>query len=258
VISLENVSYRFAGAGSRRSELPVLEGINLTIEDGSFVSILGPSGCGKTTLLRIIAGLIRLNTGRVLIDGKPLDGPSRERALVFQEFNLLPWRTVFANVEFGLEVQGVPAAERRARVKSALKLVALEGFEDRYPHELSGGMKQRTGLARALCTEPKYLLMDEPFGNLDPQIREIMQASLLELWELDRKTVVFVTHSIEEAIFLSDRVVVLTARPGRVLECVDIDLPRPRGLGDAGVRTTTRFMEHRSYLWKRLKPQLTP
>jgi NitT/TauT family transport system ATP-binding protein len=256
MIRVEQVGHQFESREVDGPGITVLEGIDLAIADGQFVSLLGPSGCGKTTLLRIIDGLIEPTRGRVLIDGKPVEGPSREQAMVFQEFNLLPWRTAIKNVEFGLEVQGVPATERRARAKQVIKMVGLEGFEHHYPYELSGGMKQRIGLARALSIGPKYLLMDEPFGALDPQIREIMQAELLKLWEIDRKTVLFVTHSIEESILLSDQVVIFTARPGRVREIVEIKLPRPRGGEEEGLRASEQFMEHRQYIWKRLKPEI--
>ena len=256
MLRVDQVSHEFAATTRDDLTVQVLAEIDLTIQDGEFVSLLGPSGCGKTTLLRIIAGLIRPSQGTVFIDGRPVDGPSRERAMVFQEFNLLPWRTSLRNVEFGLEVQGVPLPERRVKAQETVKLVGLEGFEGHYPHQLSGGMKQRIGLARALSTNPKYLLMDEPFGALDPQVRELMQVELLRLWEADRKTVLFVTHSIEEAIFLSDQVVIFSARPGRVREVMRIDLPRPRGEKEADLRIGKQFLEHRQYIWQLLKPEL--
>jgi NitT/TauT family transport system ATP-binding protein len=257
LIQVEQVSHRFDSREPGGFDVPVLEKIDLTIAEGTFVSLLGPSGCGKTTLLRIIDGLVLPTQGRVLIDGKSIIGPARERAMVFQEFNLLPWRTALKNVELGLEVQGIPNPERRARAREALKTVGLEGFENHFPHELSGGMKQRIGLARALSINPKLLLMDEPFGALDPQIRELMQAELLRLWESDRKTVLFVTHSIEEAILLSDQVAILTARPGRVRELVAIELPRPRGGEEEGLRTSKQFLEYRHHIWQQLRPEIS-
>src|SRR5690348_15315216 len=194
-----------------------LKDVSLKIENGTFVSFLGPSGCGKTTLLRIINGLIKPTGGEIRIAGERVDGPRPDRAMVFQEFNLLPWRTARGNVEFPLEVQGVAKRDRDATVARVLAQVGLERFGDFFPHQLSGGMKQRVGLARALGVGPAYLLMDEPFGALDPQIREMMQIELMKLWDNDRKTVIFVTHSVDEAVFLSDRVVMFASAPGRVV-----------------------------------------
>jgi NitT/TauT family transport system ATP-binding protein len=256
LVRVENVSHRFASRDARGLGIAVLENVNLAVADGTFISLLGPSGCGKTTLLRIIDGLIRPTVGQVLIDGRPVAGPARERAMVFQEFNLLPWRTVLGNIEFGLEVQGAPVLERRSRAEQTIRMVGLEGFESHFPHELSGGMKQRVGLARALSTTPQLLLMDEPFGALDPQIRELMQAELLKLWESERKTVLFVTHSIEEAILLSDQVAIFTGRPGRIREVIDIELARPRGGEEEGLRTSSRFLEYRNHIWQRLRPNI--
>src|SRR5579883_361302 len=251
MIAVERVSHAFGGP---KRSLAVLDDVSLTIEDGSFVSFLGPSGCGKTTLLRIVDGLIRPSSGRVLVDGKPVQGPAADRAMVFQEFNLLPWRTAQKNAEFGLELQGI--ARREDLAAKALGLTGLEGFGGHFPHQLSGGMKQRVGLARALCTSPRYLLMDEPFGALDPQIRELMQIELMRLLEEDRKTVVFVTHSVDEAIFLSDRIVMFSARPGRVLEIIDVQLPRPRWKDEGQVKASAAFLEYRSHVWSLLKQQL--
>jgi NitT/TauT family transport system ATP-binding protein len=251
MIAVEHVSHAFGGP---KRALLVLDDVSLTIEDGSFVSFLGPSGCGKTTLLRIVDGLIRPSSGRVVVDGKVVQGPSADRAMVFQEFNLLPWRTAQKNAEFGLELQGV--AGRDGLAVKALALTGLDGFGGHFPHELSGGMKQRVGLARALCTSPRYLLMDEPFGALDPQIRELMQIELMRLLEEDRKTVVFVTHSVDEAIFLSDRIVLFSARPGRVLETIDVQLPRPRWLDEEKVKASPAFLDYRVHVWSMLKQQL--
>jgi ABC-type nitrate/sulfonate/bicarbonate transport system ATPase subunit len=256
MIEIQHVSHAFGAADRRGDALPVLRDINLAIPDGTFVSILGPSGCGKTTLLRILHGLARPSSGRVIVDGRPVDRPSPDRAMVFQEFNLLPWRTAVANAAFGAEVQARPASLRARLAGGALRLVGLGQFGRRYPHELSGGMKQRVGLARALCTAPRYLLMDEPFAALDLQSRELMQAELLRLWEADRKTVVFVTHSVDEAIVLSDRIVVLSARPATVVQTVDVDLPRPRCAADRDVRSSAAFLEYRQRLWHLLRQEI--
>lgn len=256
MIQIKRISHRFGRLEGKKQPLSVLDDVSLTIEDGKFVSFLGPSGCGKTTLLRIIDGLIRPTEGQIVIDGKVVQGPSSDRAMVFQEFNLLPWRTAQKNAEFGVELQGVGRGDRSRRGVDALRMLGLEGFGNHYPHELSGGMKQRVGLARALCTAPRTLLMDEPFGALDPQIRELMQIELMKLWESDRKTVVFVTHSVDEAIFLSDQIVIFSARPGRVLETIDVQLPRPRWKNDEEVKGGAAFVEYRAHIWHMLKQQL--
>lgn len=256
MIQINHAAHQFGRLDDDKLPLLVLRDVSMAIEDGTFVSFLGPSGCGKTTLLRIIDGLIRPTVGEVIIDGKVVRGPAADRAMVFQEFNLLPWRTAQSNIEFGLEVQGVDRSTRLRRAAAALRLVGLEGFGSYFPHQLSGGMKQRVGLARALCTGPRYLLMDEPFGALDPQIREIMQVELMKLWETDRKTVVFITHSVEEAIFLSDQIVVFSARPGRVLETIDICLPRPRWSNETEVKGSSQFVEYRKHIWGVLKQEL--
>ena len=234
-----------------------LSDVSMTIESGTFVSFLGPSGCGKTTLLRIINGLVTPTAGEIWIGGERVDGPAPGRAMVFQEFNLLPWRTARGNVEFPLEVQGMARAERARVVDRVLAQVGLERFGDFYPHQLSGGMKQRVGLARALGVGPAYLMMDEPFGALDPQIREMMQLELMKLWDNDRKTVVFVTHSVDEAVFLSDRVVMFGTSPGRVVADLAIDLPRPRWTDDEAIKTSAKFIHYRNDIWRRLKHQLS-
>ncbi|HEX2225549.1 MAG TPA: ABC transporter ATP-binding protein [Candidatus Binatia bacterium] len=237
-----------------RAPVTALSNFNLEVSRGEFVSIVGPSGCGKSTFLNMLLGLIKPGAGEMRIDGTPITGPGQERAMVFQEFGLLPWRTVQANVELGLELKGVPAAQRAARGRDLINLVGLNGFERHYPHELSGGMKQRVGLARALATDPEVLLMDEPFAALDAQTRDLMQMELLQIWERTNKTVLFVTHSIEEAAYLSDRVIVMTARPGRTKNIVKIDLPRPR---DYEMRLTPEFNEIKSRIWEVLKEELT-
>jgi NitT/TauT family transport system ATP-binding protein len=256
MIEIRDVSHGYLAADGL-SQFQALSDVSLRIENGTFVSFLGPSGCGKTTLLRIINGLITPTAGEVWIEGKRVDGPAPERAMVFQEFNLLPWRTARANVEFPLEVQGVSRAERTRVVDRVLAQVGLERFGDFYPHQLSGGMKQRVGLARALGVGPAYLLMDEPFGALDPQIREMMQLELMKLWDSDRKTVVFVTHSVDEAVFLSDRVVMFGTSPGRVVADLAIDLPRPRWTDDEAIKTSAKFIQYRNDIWRLLKRQLS-
>lgn len=256
MIEVVGLSHQFERQESTDEALVVLDDVSFTIEKGSFVSLVGPSGCGKTTLLRIIDGLIRPNGGEVLIDGETVCGPSATRAMVFQEFNLLPWRTVLRNIELGLELQGADRRARRRAASDILKRVGLEGFEQYYPHQLSGGMKQRVGLARALSISPTYLFMDEPFGALDPQIRELMQLELLKLLDAHQKTVVFVTHSVDEAIFLSDRILVFTARPGRIMSTVDIELPRPRWEDDETIKSSDRFVAYRRHIWHLLKREL--
>ncbi|UCF07776.1 MAG: ABC transporter ATP-binding protein [Thermoplasmata archaeon] len=209
-------------------DLIAIDNLNLTVAEDEFVCILGPSGCGKTTVLRLIAGLEEATSGEIFEDGKKVTGPGPDRGMVFQEFDLFPWRTVIKNVEFGLEIKGIPRDERRRRAKQLIDLVNLEGFENAYPKELSGGMKQRVGIARALANEPDVLLMDEPFGSLDAQTRNIMQKELLRICEKTILTIIFVTHSVDEAVYLADRIVVLTARPGSVKKIIPVNLPHPR------------------------------
>jgi len=208
--------------------LTAIEDFSLEVKEGEFVCILGPSGCGKTTLLRIIAGLESKTGGSIKLDGREIVGPGSDRGMVFQEFALFPWRTVRRNVEFGLEIRKVPLNERRRLADEYITLVGLKGFENSYPYELSGGMKQRVGIARALANNPEALLMDEPFGALDAQTRNMMQKELLRIWEQTKKTVIFITHSVDEACYLADRIVVMTSRPGTVKDIFSIDLARPR------------------------------
>jgi len=236
---------------SRKPGLVALYNISLAIRKNEFVSLLGPSGCGKTTLIRIIAGLLPADCGEVLVNGQAVTVPGRDRCMVFQQFGLLPWRTVLSNVEFGLEIEGVPKDERSALAGQYLELVGLKGFERYYPHQISGGMQQRVGIARALSKKPDILLMDEPFGAVDAQTREQLQEELLKIWSRTDTTVVFVTHSIDEALYLSDRVVVMQARPGRIKEEVSVDLPRPRWEGD--VKADPRFAQLRSQLRESLR-----
>lgn len=225
---------------TRGGELQALDRITFDVRDREFVSILGPSGCGKSTLLRIIDGLTPFDAGTITIDGRPVTGPGPDRAVVFQNFALLPWATVLDNVSFPLEARGIGKSERRDRARATLERVGLTDFADHYPRTLSGGMQQRVGLARALAVEPRILLMDEPFGALDALTRTFLQDELLEIWSRDRKTVLFVTHAIDEAVYLSDRVVIMSPRPGRVAEIVEIPLDRNRG---ADVRDTPEFNE---------------
>ncbi len=223
-VLVEGVSKTFLDRQSR--EIEALHDVSLTLEGGEFVTVLGPSGCGKSTLLHILAGLLPPTRGRVVFEGVPAEGPVS--SVVFQEHALFPWRTVLGNVAFGPEVRGVPAPEREARARRLVELVGLQGFEDRYPRELSGGMQQRAAIARALAVEPALLLMDEPFSALDAQSRSLMQFELLGLWERTRLSILYVTHQIQEAVLLGDRVVVMTRRPGRVLTVRPVGLPRPR------------------------------
>ncbi len=231
----------------RFGDLEVLRNIDLEIERGAFISVVGPSGCGKTTFLRIVAGLELATSGEVLLDGRAVHRPGGDRGFVFQSDNLLPWRTVISNAMIGPEVAGHNGPTERRRTLDLLKLVGLAGFEDYYPRQLSGGMRQRVNLARALAIDPEILLMDEPFSALDAQTREIMQTELMRIWEQGRKTVLFVTHQIDEAVFLSDRVLVFARRPGRLQETVNIDLPRPRALS---LKRTPEFVRYVDHIWR--------
>jgi NitT/TauT family transport system ATP-binding protein len=216
---------------TRRGQVTAIDGLDFSAEAGEFVAIVGPSGCGKSTFLYIIGGFIDASAGEVTVDGAPVTGPDPARGIVFQEFVLFPWRTVLGNVTYGLAEQGVPRRERAERARRYIDMVKLTGFERHYPKELSGGMKQRVALARSLVMEPEILLMDEPFAAVDAQTREALQRELLAIWARLQTTVLFVTHSVEEALLLSDRVVVLSPRPARVVDVVDVDLSRPRDLG---------------------------
>ena len=226
-LAIENVSRIFPGV-RRGAPTRALEPTNFAVADNDFVTILGPSGCGKSTLLRLIAGLDRPSTGRIMLDGARVSAPGADRGMVFQSYTLFPWLTVADNVAFGLREKGVAREQRDAVVREWLGRIGLTGFEHHYPKQLSGGMQQRTAIARALANDPAILLLDEPFGALDNQTRALMQELLLGIWERERKTVLFVTHDIEEAIFLASRVIVMTARPGRIKADVAIDLPHPR------------------------------
>lgn len=241
------------GLNKRFRDLEVLRDVSLDVPEGGFVSLVGPSGCGKTTILRIVDGLESPDSGEVEIDGQPIRGPGADRAFAFQSDSLLPWRTVRGNVLIGLEINKRSTKQDHERVQSLLDLVGLRGFEGYYPRQLSGGMRQRANLARALAVEPEVLLMDEPFAALDAQTREIMQAELLRIWSSDRKTVLFITHQIDEAVYLSDQVVVLGRRPGHIREIIPIDLPRPRELT---VKREQAFTVIGDKIWKLIEKEV--
>ncbi len=226
MVEVDSVSQIFQT--SAREDYLALSDISLTVAEGAFVSILGPSGCGKSTLLYVVGGFVNPTKGTARMKGKPIIGPGPDRGPVFQEFALFPWKSVLGNVMYGPRQQGVSRATAEAQSRSLIEMVGLKGFENFYPKELSGGMKQRVALARTLAYHPEVLLMDEPFGALDAHTRTRLQNDLLNIWERDRKTVLFVTHSVEEAVFLSDKVVMMTRSPGRIRQIIDIDLPRPR------------------------------
>jgi ABC-type nitrate/sulfonate/bicarbonate transport system ATPase subunit len=227
-----------------------LEPTSLTVADNDFICILGPSGCGKSTLLRIVAGLDSPTTGRVLLDGQEVAAPGPDRGMVFQSYTLFPWLTVTRNVCFGLREKGLPEVDQKRIASDFIERVGLRGFKHHYPKMLSGGMQQRTALARALANDPKILLLDEPFGALDHQTRALMQELLLDIWETDRKTVLFVTHDIDEAIFMGTRVTVMTARPGRIKSDLTVELPRPRHYT---MKTTPAFSEYKAQLTEEIR-----
>jgi NitT/TauT family transport system ATP-binding protein len=238
-----------------RTRLIALRDVSIDVRRGEFLSIVGPSGCGKTTFINMIGGFVKPLRGSITMDGKPVDGPASDRAMVFQDYALLPWRTVESNVAFAMENRRPrpPKSHQRERIAEALEMVGLRGFEKSYPHELSGGMRQRVGIARALVTQPTILLMDEPFGAVDAMTREAMQAEFEKIIAKTRQTVVFITHSIDEAVTLGNRVVVVSSRPGQIREIVDIDLPRSRF--DAEVKGSARFTELREHIWGLLSDQ---
>jgi NitT/TauT family transport system ATP-binding protein len=226
--------------------IPVLENINISVEENEFVSIVGPSGCGKSTLLYIIAGLIKPTSGKIMINGKEITNPSPDRTIVFQNPTLFPWRTVLRNVTYGLEAIHLSMDEAEKRAMKFIELVGLKGFENYYPNRLSGGMQQRVNLARALVTNPEILLMDEPFAALDAQTREYMQTELLRIWSETRRTVIFVTHQIDESVYLSDKVIILSSRPGKIKKIIDVDLERPR---NPELKRTTKFVRLVDEVW---------
>ena len=239
-----------------RSARPFLavDGATLEVSPGEFVSIVGPSGCGKTTFLNAVDGLQAISGGSLELNGRAIVKPGPDRAMVFQQPSLLPWRTVLGNVVYGLEMQGrTSRAQRAERARELIQLVGLGGFEHAFPTELSGGMQQRVNLARALATDPDMLLLDEPFAALDAQTREFMQSELLRIWGETRKTALFITHDIKEAVYLADRVMVFTKRPGRVKACVDVDLPRPRELT---IKREARFLEYEDAIWNHIEEEV--
>jgi NitT/TauT family transport system ATP-binding protein len=239
--------------GEATDRVTVLDGVDLSIRKGEFITLVGPSGSGKSVLLDIIGGLTQATGGNVELDGKRITRPDPKTGYVFQQYALFPWRTALANIEYALEVRGVGKAERTATARHLLSLFGLAGFEDRFPNQLSGGMQQRVAIARALASNPEVLLMDEPFAALDQQTRELLQGELLRIWGNIRTTVIFVTHSIDEAIFLADRVVVMTARPGTVKEIIDVGLPRPR---DGDIRASAEFNGYRARVWDVLRDEV--
>jgi NitT/TauT family transport system ATP-binding protein len=239
--------------GEATDRVTVLDGVDLSIRKGEFITLVGPSGSGKSVLLDIIGGLTQATGGDVQLDGRRITRPDPKTGYVFQQYALFPWRTALANIEYALEVRGVAKAERTATARHLLSLFGLAGFEDRFPNQLSGGMQQRVAIARALASNPEVLLMDEPFAALDQQTRELLQGELLRIWGKINTTVIFVTHSIDEAIFLADRVVVMTARPGAVKEIIDIDLPRPR---DGDIRASAEFNLYRARVWDVLRDEV--
>jgi ABC-type nitrate/sulfonate/bicarbonate transport system ATPase subunit len=256
-LEIQNATKQFLSPNGSQEPLTVLDNLSLTVEDGQFVCVLGPSGCGKTTLLRIVAGLIPLERGAILLDGVRVDAPHPAVSVVFQHIGLMPWKTVYENVALGLELQHHRRlnAEQKELVGHYLELVGLKGFESYFPYQISGGMQQRVGLARALVRKPKLLLMDEPFGALDAQTRAILQDELLRLWDESKATIFFITHDLDESIYLSDRVGVMTRRPGRIKELLDIPLARPRYSYDA--RATPEFGQLRHLAWESIKEELS-
>ncbi|HWO40833.1 MAG TPA: ABC transporter ATP-binding protein [Candidatus Eisenbacteria bacterium] len=252
MLIVHRVAKTFGTLANGAQPLKAVDDVSFEVRTGEFFSIIGPSGCGKSTLLRIIGGLVPDFDGEVKIDGKPIQGPHPWVGMVFQEESTFPWRTALANVAFGLEMRGVAPEKRRRQALEMIELVGLQGFEERYPSELSGGMRQRVAIARALVMEPKILLMDEPFGALDEQTRIILGEELLKIKEKLRQTIIFVTHNINESVQLSDRVMVMTARPGRVKGIFDIDLPHPR---DAAIIGSERFGRLVGQVWGTLRQE---
>jgi len=252
-LEVKDVYMAFTVSGPSANEV-VLSDVSFSVKNGSFLSILGPSGCGKTTLIKIIAGLLTPNRGVVKMDGKSITGPSQDRTVIFQDYGLFEWKTVVENVEFGLKARGVPKLERLEIVQRYISLVNLCGSEHKYPNELSGGMKQRAAIARALAVNPECLLMDEPFAALDSQTRLNLQEDILYILEQTRKTIVMVTHNIEEAVFLSDRIIVLSNTPTYIALDMEIDLPRPRS---AELRFNSHFLELANRIWETLRSQVT-
>ncbi|RII36013.1 ABC transporter ATP-binding protein [Clostridium chromiireducens] len=245
--NLSQIYYVRDKESSEKEKFQALKDFSLSIGKGEFIAIVGPSGCGKSTLLDIISGIVKAESGSISIDGKVVNGPALDRGFVMQGYALFPWRTIRKNVEFGLELKKVPKKERNKISDEFIELIGLKGFENRYPHELSGGMKQRVAIARSLAYDPEVLLMDEPFAAVDAQTRETLQDELMRIWDKTNKTIIFVTHSIEEAVLLADRVVVMTKNPGTIKEIVDIDLPRPRTNSDMRVCDDYNLITNKIY-----------
>lgn len=251
-IEATNIEMAFSTNGQAPATR-VLDGISFSVPEGSFTSVVGPSGCGKTTLVRILAGLLIPTHGQVRVDGQPIAGPSPQRTVIFQDYGLFEWKTVFENVEFGLKAKGLPKEQRRQIAKQYIEMVHLTGAEHKYPNELSGGMKQRAAVARALAVEPECVLMDEPFAALDSQTRRLVLEEVLEVWEKTRKTILLITHNVEEALFLSDRVLVLSKLPARIILDLPVDLPRPRS---SDLRSDLVFRAMADRLWQTLRTQV--
>ncbi|MEU1544744.1 ABC transporter ATP-binding protein [Nocardia sp. NPDC005745] len=251
-LALTGVRKQFAVRGSQE-RFTALEDISLELREGEFLVLVGPSGSGKSTLLDLLGGLSKPTSGEILLDGKPITGPGLDRGIVFQQYALLPWRTARSNIEFGLEAKGLRRKARRELADHYLELVGLSGFGDRYPHELSGGMKQRVAIARSLAFDPEVLLMDEPFAALDAQTRESLQDELLRIWRATGKTVLFITHGIDEAVYLGQRVAVLTSRPGRIKAIIDVELDRDT---DDDIRSSQRFRDYRHEIWTLLHSEV--
>ena len=251
ILSVRGVSRSFESAG--RAPTVALQATDLDVTENDFITILGPSGCGKSTLLRIVAGLDKQSSGEAILDGKRIAGPGADRGMVFQSYTLFPWLTVLDNVCFGLRERNLPRAQQLDIAQSFIQKVGLRGFENHYPKQLSGGMQQRTALARALANNPRMLLMDEPFGALDHQTRELMQELLLGIWEAEKKTVLFVTHDIDEAVFMGSRVVVMSARPGRIKLNLEVPMPHPRHYS---VKTTPAFAELKAELTEQVRVEV--
>jgi NitT/TauT family transport system ATP-binding protein len=256
-IEFEHVKKQFAlrdnGKLRGTEQFTALDDVSFSVKPGEFLVVVGPSGCGKSTLLDLLAGLTTPSSGRILLDGKPITGPGMDRGVVFQQYALFPWRTALENVEFGLELRKLPAKERREVARGFLDLVGLSGFENRHPHELSGGMKQRVAIARSLAYDPDVLLMDEPFAALDQQTREILQGELARIWAASKKTIVFITHGIDEAVCLGERVAVMTSRPGRIKTIIDI--PESLKFGE-DVRSRPEYGAVRHEVWSRLRDEV--
>ncbi|QCJ40637.1 ABC transporter ATP-binding protein [Bacillus sp. S3] len=250
-VQIDNVTKIYSG-NRKHSQVLAVDHVSLNIMTNEFITILGPSGCGKSTLLRIVAGLEEQSSGQVYLDGHEVNGPSSNRGMVFQAYSLFPWLTVEENIQFGLKNKGMNAAERKEIVKDYIELVRLTGFEKHYPKQLSGGMQQRVAIARALANDPEILLLDEPFGALDNQTRTLMQELLLEIWEKSNKTILFITHDVEESIFLANRVIVMTSRPGRIKADIPIELEHPRPYS---IKMAPRFLEYKEQLTELIREE---